>query len=371
MGLFCWRMCNVVASVRGLATMARPWNLGFSTTPGLLVFASVPQPRCWRSLSIYLICVMCAHTYGYLLNDVCDAQVDRWDRRRRHRPLTSGMISRSLAVAVACGCGICALGLLYSVSSHRGGEALVFSCTIVFSTLYNLFSKRTSCPLLTDTVLGLAFATMPILASELAVHTITYLSIACSTYQLTFMLFVNAAYGSVRDLAHEDRLGIQTTARFLGATANEGELFLSFRLLRYCVILLITMIATLIWMRHAISDIDHTFHASVGVLAVTDTAFLLASCGLFWRAWVHHKEQLEVSYIYSTLQMILLFLGPIQAALGRLPTLRLFGLVLATVIPLCFHKWFWRVLRCSILSSRVLLTFTEIKGEYESRSLRS
>ena len=322
--------------------MCRPWNIGFSLAPGLLVFASMSARIDRLCVLRFVAITLCVHGFGYILNDVCDADSDRTDPRRSTRPLTSGIVTRGPAVFTGVSAVAAATVVLGSGFSVRISEWTLLAGVLCLAITYNLFSKRAVVPVVTNMVLGCAFAGMPLLASQISGGVLTAFSMACAAYQLLFMMFVNAAYGSVRDLDHESRLNIVTTARYMRSESRDGQLLLSQPLLVYIVVLQLTLAMTALYIRRvavtSLKQPDGGRSTSWGVVCVI--CLIALSSWSLWKAFRHYRSDGRVASAYATLHMLSAFLSPTAALLGVLPASRLIGVAVGAVGPLCFHSWF-------------------------------
>ena len=127
---------------RGLVGTARPWqwakNLLVFAAPAAAGILARPQVAV-RSLETFLVfCVAASGTY--CLNDVIDADRDRADPSRRHRPIASGAVPVRVATEVGVGLLVASVLLAATVANWRlFGVVTIY---VLLQPLYSLWLKH-------------------------------------------------------------------------------------------------------------------------------------------------------------------------------------------------------------------------------------
>lgn len=129
--------------------------------------------------SVVAFCVFCAcASSAYLLNDVLDVTHDRLHPEKRHRPIPSGAVSRSQAVAMSSVLALLGLGVAFSKSS-----ALLMAAGTYFllTIAYSVWLKR---------ILLIDVATLAILYSIRIVAGGAATNIPLSFWLMSFSFFL-------------------------------------------------------------------------------------------------------------------------------------------------------------------------------------
>jgi len=116
----------------------RQWAKNLFVFAGLVFSQQLLTPKAWTAGAAFLI--FCALSGAiYLLNDVADAEKDRLHPEKRRRPVASGVLPRSLALAVGAALIAVALVLSFRLSFAFG---LVGAAYAVLLTAYSAWLKR-------------------------------------------------------------------------------------------------------------------------------------------------------------------------------------------------------------------------------------
>jgi 4-hydroxybenzoate polyprenyltransferase len=103
------------------------WSKNFLVLAGLVFSRSLAEPALVaRALAAFgLFCLLSGGTY--LVNDVLDAERDRSHPRKRHRPVASGRLPATLALAVGVGLLAGASWLAFLLAPRLGLTALAYA----------------------------------------------------------------------------------------------------------------------------------------------------------------------------------------------------------------------------------------------------
>ncbi len=176
------------------------------------------------------------HTFAYVINDLVDLPLDRTERWRADYPLVRRSITPDAALAVALlqvpGAFVTTWLMEWAAEAH-----VMLLTALSMMTVYNLWGKRCTVPLLTDAVQGVAWAAF-VLYGAWTVGEPGVVSWLLSAHAFVFTVMINGVHGSLRDLANDWRCRARTTAIYLGARpAGESGIVLPRRFVAYVLVL--------------------------------------------------------------------------------------------------------------------------------------
>ena len=182
------------------------------------------------------------HTYGFVLNDILDYKIDRYESGITDRPLVSGTISMDRAWAFALSALLLALllAIYLSLVSNNYLPLFILIISACFITLYDLISKKLP---MTDLILGAGVFFLVLYGASTQVSFLYQLPlivwIVCilGTIQV---LFMNIVAGGLKDIENDFRKGANTLAVKLGVRVVHQELRISlgFKFVAYGIQLL-------------------------------------------------------------------------------------------------------------------------------------
>lgn len=129
------------SAIPALVSAARPaqWIKNLVVALPFLFGAALASPRGWVLAAAGFV-VFCAVTSGvYFLNDVMDRERDRVHPVKRHRPLASGRLSVTAALAAAAVVELAGLTAAFLLRKEFGRWCLIYAVLMVS---YSLFLKR-------------------------------------------------------------------------------------------------------------------------------------------------------------------------------------------------------------------------------------
>jgi decaprenyl-phosphate phosphoribosyltransferase len=105
-------------SVVGLLSAVRPrqWIKNGLVVGAPLAAGRAFEPMVLRATAVAFVALCLASSAGYLVNDVHDAAEDRLHPRKRHRPVASGALAPSVALAFAASLAVAALAVAWLAS---------------------------------------------------------------------------------------------------------------------------------------------------------------------------------------------------------------------------------------------------------------
>lgn len=309
--------------------------LGTTLAVVLLGAASVSPSLPWGTAAVLVIVASGFHVYFYVLNDVIDLPVDRFEPRRAVSPLVLGTIGRGPALAVALVAA--PVTLLVAGTGPGGSRALLsLAACLALMAVYNLLNKRTSVPWVLDVVQGLGWGAL-FLYGAAARGPWTTLTWWLSAFWVCFMVLANGVHGALRDVANDTRCGARTTAIAMGAGVDhDGRLVIPRRTVVYARTLHRALVAVVVggW---AFGDL--------GYGAATRGVTLFAILGLGGAgAWSLSKAvaaggEPATLRLAGTLHLLLLMSMPVALVLPWLrPGFRAVT-VLGFVVPLAALGW--------------------------------
>lgn len=201
---------SVASLVRRITLLTRPQiaaqaaaytMLGAFLGPGLAIAVAA-------QVAIAALVVGLIVSFGFVINDYADLEIDRF--AKPDRPLPAGMFTRSAALQIAI--AIAALGL--GVALALQPTLFAFACgNVLLTALYALVLKRTV--LLGNAAVALLNSSI-LLFGALAGGGLTPLVLAVSAMSLLYTLAQEVLY-TVDDLEGDQAAGLVTTAVFFGA----------------------------------------------------------------------------------------------------------------------------------------------------------
>lgn len=127
--------------VIGLARLARPkqWTKNLLVFAALIFSGKFQDPAAW-GLTLAAFVAMClVSSATYVFNDLADLERDRQHPTKRNRPLASGRIGKSPAIAMGVVFFIAGVGIATSLGMATLAIVLVY---LALQFLYNLWLKR-------------------------------------------------------------------------------------------------------------------------------------------------------------------------------------------------------------------------------------
>jgi len=189
-------------------------------------------------LSLLFLIGCLSHTYGFVLNDVFDINIDVLSKDLMARPLVRGSITRRRATVFAVCCLLISFLLTWffytTLSLSRYLILLVvLGIAYTLATAYNILSKKY--PGMDLLVASAIF--FLILFGACAVGRLTPLAWIVALIGGLQVLFMNMINGAIKDIDHDKDGKARTLAIWLGAKVHAGviALPLSFKTMGYLI----------------------------------------------------------------------------------------------------------------------------------------
>lgn len=182
---------------------------------------------------------LCAHLFGFGLNDIIDYPLDRHVAYRQRSPLVSDQITLLQAWSFVLIQPVFAL-LVYRLGL-QGGLAGLFMLTtsLVLGVIYNVWSKRGRLPrLLAEVALAVAVGTLSLTAVMAVTQSVNLTSLLFASTLALILLLVNSVSSGLKDLKSDAELGARSFVLSIGTRVDSaGRVLISPTLWGYTTIL--------------------------------------------------------------------------------------------------------------------------------------
>lgn len=175
------------------------------------------------------------HTYGFVLNDILDYKIDKYEKELGDRPLVSGTITIQKAWMFALTSLLISLllALYISVTTQSFLAFAVLTLSASFVTLYDLISKKIP---LTDIILGISVFLLVLYG--VTTQTTTIYDVPLLAWIVCILggiqvLYMNIVAGGLKDIENDSQKGANTLAVKLGVHIEHQKLHVTFGY--YCV----------------------------------------------------------------------------------------------------------------------------------------
>jgi len=214
-------MSPLTVSVPIFGALTVTWNLTFGEIFGLGAIG------------------LCAHIFGFALNDILDLSLDRSIPSRQNHPLATG----SLSIKTSLFWVIAQVPLMLVIYKFAlGGSALatsILGLSIFLSIIYNLFSKRGYFPrILAETALATSIGLLCLCGAFTKTATLPIDSIVFSITLVLVLLLINSVPNHLKDIKTDKDFGVQSFVLATGTTViGDDEIIVSKFLWGYSIVL--------------------------------------------------------------------------------------------------------------------------------------
>lgn len=248
---------------------------GIAATPYLLAAAYVPGLSPWRCGAVGMA-GMWLHVGTAVVNDLADREADSYHPRRAERPIVSGRVSQTTALAIACAC-LAAFAICALIASPSCSLLAALAPVAALQVWGNIRQKRSRwiAPPVMDLLFGLTLAAPMILIPWTFSTEIQLAYLLLSLTLLFDAAALNVMVGNTKDLEHDRQAGDRTTALMLGvrSTGKPPVLRWDWRFQAYSL--------TLLGLRTVVLILAAS--AATGSTAVTIAAVAAAASGMVSR----------------------------------------------------------------------------------------
>jgi 4-hydroxybenzoate polyprenyltransferase len=178
------------------------------------IAAGRPWPNPWHCI-LFLIGAIAMRGAGAAYNDIVDRDLDARVARTRHRPLPSGQLSVTAALAFLV--LLCLVGLAVLVQLN-GFAIAVGLASLVPVAVYPFMKRLTSMPQL---VLGLAFAWGGLMGWAAAFGNLAAPALLAYAAAIAWTIGYDTIY-ALQDIEDDEVVGIKSSARLFGKNVRAG-----------------------------------------------------------------------------------------------------------------------------------------------------
>jgi 4-hydroxybenzoate polyprenyltransferase len=190
-------------------------------------------------LIIFFLIGFFGHTYGFVLNDILDYNIDKHEKELQDRPLVSGTITLRKAWMFALTSLLISfiLALYVSITSGNYLSLVVLISSASFVTLYDLISKKIP---LTDFVLAFGVFLFVLYGASTQVTSIPNIPllvwIVCLLGGIQ-VLYMNIVAGGLKDIENDAQKGANTLAVKLKVRVQDTKFIVTkgFYLVTYAI----------------------------------------------------------------------------------------------------------------------------------------
>lgn len=190
---------------------------------------------------------ICAHYFGFGLNDIVDRQIDQHSFSRQHSPLVAKTLPLWFAYIIVIIQVPLAI-FLYNLTQPSVSGLFILIFSVIASIVYNLWSKTGLVPrFFAEVALAASIGALLLSASLVNHFPFNPISLTASIAVMLILLDLNSISSGLKDLANDLKAGASSFVISLGASINEsGLIHLPRALITYTLIIHITVFITLI-----------------------------------------------------------------------------------------------------------------------------
>lgn len=223
-------------SVREYLKLSRSFNAVLTGVSPIMGAIAMGQNNIFTLFMLFLIGFF-GHTYGFVLNDIIDYNIDKTSKEISDRPLVSGTISIRKAWIYAIFSMIISFIIAFylALTTSIYYPIIVLSLSAVFVTIYDLISKKIPGMdiILTTSIFFLILYGASSFAKD--IFNVTKLALIVCILGSIQVLFMNAIAAGMKDIENDYRQGARTLAIKMGVRIIDGELIVpvTFKSLAY------------------------------------------------------------------------------------------------------------------------------------------
>jgi len=241
---------KAVFYLREFAVLIRLQNVGTSLTAIIGALSAVGQNLYLLDFLMLFLMAAITNVGGQIHNDIVDFEIDKNSSDLKERPLVKGSFSKSSAKAMVLVC----LAINVAIALFYFGGILAFGvlvASMIFGTLYNLYSKKI---MGSDIFLSVSFALFALYGAMVVIPGFTSFSdVGLLTWIIVGMSFVhvqimNSFQGGLKDVKNDAKMKAKTLAVQLGVRVSKDDelsIPLSFSLFNLVFVALTVVFATI------------------------------------------------------------------------------------------------------------------------------
>lgn len=279
------------------------------------------------------------HTYGFVLNDIIDYNIDKTSKEISDRPLVSGTISIKKAWIYAIFSMIISFIIAFYLAfiTNIYYPIFILALSAIFVTIYDLISKKISGM---DIILTISIFFLILYGASTVVNDIfnvTKLALIVCILGSIQVLFMNAIAAGMKDIENDYKRGARTLAIKMGVRITNGELKVpfTFKSLAYGIqlvdILIVFLPFFIVWNATKLSILQYLQWGVIIIIGIT--LFVLSSKLLNMKYFNRKKARMYIGSHYminfTIVPIMLMTLNPWAAIIMFLPGL---GFILSNII---------------------------------------
>lgn len=217
-------MLQVWKKTANLLHLGRAGMLPLTTSvPILGALALFQRPTSSDLLSLGAIGV-CAHLFGFVLNDIIDHPVDRSTPYRKNHPLITGQVSLRGAWAFSLIQVPIAFGIYCVFFDVSLLASLCMLSSITLSVVYNVWSKRDDLPhFCPELALALSVGALSLFGSATQAENLPFESIVFAFTLVLILLLLNSIPNGLKDLKTDQEFGARSFVVAAGCKVVDND----------------------------------------------------------------------------------------------------------------------------------------------------
>jgi 4-hydroxybenzoate polyprenyltransferase len=325
-------------SVREYLKLSRSFNAVLTGVSPVMGAIAMGQNNILTLFMLFLIGFF-GHTYGFVLNDIIDYNIDKTSKEISDRPLVSGTISIKKAWIYAIFSMIISFIIAFylALTTSIYYPIIVLASSAVFVTIYDLISKKIPGMdiILTTSIFFLILYGASTFVKD--IFNVTKLALIVCILGSIQVLFMNAIAAGMKDIENDYKRGARTLAIKMGVRIIDGKLKvpIKFKSLAYGIqlvdILLVLLPFFIVWNVTKLSILQYLQWGIIIIIGII--LFVLSSKLLNMKYFDRKKARGYIGSHYminfTIVPIMLMTLNPWAGLIMFLPGL---GFILSNII---------------------------------------
>lgn len=219
---------------------------------------------------------LCAHLFGFSLNDIVDYPIDRTVPYRKSHPLVTKRISMKEAWIFAVMQLPIAMGIYIITLNVSGMGAFLMLLSIVTSVIYNLWSKRGKIPrFFAELSLAFSIGFLCYFGAVTQSTIVSFQSVLFSLTLATLLLLLNSVPSGLKDLKTDESFNVESFVIASGCrmVGDDGGVFIPKKIWRFAFSLQFIVILCFV-------TLGSLYHPTRFVIILTSTLLLFSTLHL-------------------------------------------------------------------------------------------
>ena len=324
--------------VREYLKLSRSFNAVLTGVSPVMGAIAMGQNNILTLFMLFLIGFF-GHTYGFVLNDIIDYNIDKTSKEISDRPLVSGTISIKKAWIYAIFSMIISFIIAFylALTTSIYYPIIVLALSAVFVTIYDLISKKIPGMdiILTTSIFFLILYGASTFVKD--IFNVTKLALIVCILGSIQVLFMNAIAAGMKDIENDYKRGARTLAIKMGVRIIDGKLKVpvTFKSLAYGIqlvdIILVFLPFFIVWNVTKLSILQYL---QWGIIIIIGIILLVLSSKLLNMKYFDRKKArgyIGSHYMinFTIVPIMLMTLNPWAGLIMFLPGL---GFILSNII---------------------------------------